>query len=61
MPAFLGIPLIGWIQIVIGTGLVLFFATKYFMRGKRTRIGEYIIRGAHVIVGDGTELFDQNV
>ena len=61
MPDFLGIPLIGWIQIVIGTGLALFFITKYIIRGKRTRTGEYIIRGVHVIVGDGTELFGQNV
>ena len=34
MPVFLGIPLIGWIQMVFGTAAVLFALIKYLRRPK---------------------------
>ena len=34
MPVFLGIPLIGWIQMVFGTAVVLFALIKYLRRPK---------------------------
>lgn len=61
MPTFLGIPLIGWIQMVIGTAIILFVLIKYISRPKKTRDGEYVIRDVHIIIGDGKEQFHQNV
>lgn len=61
MPSVFGIPLIGFIQIVIGTIIVLFVLIKYLSRPKKSKKGEYIINDVHIIVGDGTESFHQNV
>ena len=61
MPKLLGIPLIGWIQLLLGTGLVLFALVKYLRRPKKKMAAGYLIRDVHVIVGDGSELFHQNV
>ena len=61
MPTFLGIPLIGWIQILIGAGVTAFVLIKYLVRPKRKKYSGYIIKDVHIIVGDGTELFHQNV
>ncbi len=61
MPTFLGIPIIAWIQIAIGAAVVLFVLIKYHARPKKKRNGEFIIRDVHVVVGDGTEQFHQNV
>ena len=61
MPRFLGIPLIAWIQIVLGTGVVLFALIQYLRRPKKKKTDGYLIRDVHVIVGDGSELFHQNV
>ncbi len=61
MPVFLGIPLIGWIQMVIGAVIVCFVLVKYLLRPKRKKTSGYLIKNVHVIVGDGTELRGQNV
>lgn len=61
MPKILGIPLIGFIQMVIGAAIVVFILIKYFTRPGKTRRGELIIQNVHVIVGDGRELKGQNV
>ena len=61
MPTFLGIPLIGWIQMLIGAGVVAFVLIKYLVRPKRKKYSGYVIRDVHIIVGDGTELVHQNV
>ncbi len=61
MPKLLGIPLIGWIQMLLGTGLVLFALVKYLRRPKKKQTAGYLIRDVHVVVGDGSELFHQNV
>ena len=61
MPVLFGIPLIGWIQMLLGTGLVLFVLVKYLRRPKRKQTVGYLIRDVHVLVGDGSELFHQNV
>ena len=61
MPTFLGIPLIGWIQILIGAAVTAFVLIKYLVRPKRKKYSGYVIRDVHIIVGDGTELFHQNV
>ncbi len=61
MPSFLGMPLIAWIQIVLGTGVVLFTLIKYLRRPKKKKTDGHLIRDVHVIVGDGSELFHQNV
>ncbi|MCH5192438.1 MAG: amidohydrolase family protein [Oscillospiraceae bacterium] len=61
MPTFLGIPLHGWIQMMIGAAVGGFFLVKYLVRPKRKNKNEYIIKDVHIIVGDGTELFRQNV
>ena len=34
MPVLFGIPLIGWIQMLLGTGLVLFVLVKYLQIGR---------------------------
>ena len=61
MPTFFGIPLIGWIQILLGSILVLFVLFKYLLRPKKKQTAGYLIRDVHVIIGDGSELFHQNV
>ena len=61
MPTVLGIPLIGFIQMVIGTGVLLFFLIKFLARPKKNKQGEFIINNVHIIVGDGSESFYQSV
>lgn len=61
MPKLLGIPLIGWIQILLWTGLILFALVKYLRRPKKKKTAGYLIRDVHVVVGDGSEGFHQNV
>ena len=56
MPEFLGIPLIAWIQIVLGSAIVLFALIKFLRRPKKKQTDGYLIRDVHVIVGDGSEL-----
>ncbi len=61
MPRILGIPLIGFVQMVIGAGVVLFVLIKYLSRPRKPREGAFVISNVHVIVGDGTEKQDQHV
>ena len=61
MPVLFGIPLIGWIQMILGGALVLFVLIKFLLRPKKKKTEGYLIRDVHVIVGDGSELFHQNV
>ena len=61
MPVFWGVPLIAWIQIILGSGVVLFALIKFLHRPKKRKADGYLIRDVHVIVGDGSELFHQNV
>ena len=61
MPVIFGISLIGLIHMLLGTVLVLFVLIKYLLRPKKKKTAGYLIRDAHVIVGDGSELFHQNV
>lgn len=61
MLVFLGIPLIGWIQMVIGAVIVCFVLVKYLLRPKKKKTNGYLIKNVHVIVGDGSELHGQNV
>ena len=61
MPVLFGIPLIGWIQMILGGALVLFVLIKFLLRPKKKKIEGYLIRDVHVIVGDGSELYHQNV
>lgn len=61
MPYIFGIPLIGFIQMAIGAAIVAFIVVKYLTRPKRNRPGEWLIRNVHVIVGDGSELHNQDV
>lgn len=61
MPEIFGIPLIGFIQIVLGAAIIIFIAVKFMKRPAKNRPGEYIIRDVHIIVGDGTELYHRNV
>jgi len=61
MPTFLGIPLIGWILMLIGAAVVIFCLVKYLLRPKKKKTDGCLIRNVHVIVGDGSELFHQNV
>ena len=61
MPTVLGIPLIGFIQMVIGTIIILFVLIKFLTRPKKGKQGEYLIQNVHIITGDGTEAFHQNV
>lgn len=61
MPTILGIPLIGWGQIILGAAIVLFIVFKLLARRRRTKTGGYILRDVHIIVGDGSELYHQNV
>ena len=61
MPVLFGIPLIGWIQMMLGGALVLFVLIRFLLRPKKKKTAGYLIRDVHVIVGDGSELFHQNV
>lgn len=61
MPTILEIPLIGFIQMVIGGIIVIFVLIKFLTRPKKNKQGEILIKNVHVIVGDGTELKDRNV
>lgn len=60
MPTVLGIPLIGFIQMVIGAVVVLFVLIKYLGRPKSKK-DSFIIKNVHIIIGDKTEKFNQNV
>nr|DAZ19510.1 MAG TPA: hypothetical protein [Caudoviricetes sp.] len=61
MLVFLGIPLIGWIQILIGAAVTAFVLIKYLVRPKRKMTDGYLLKDVHIIIGDGNELFHQNV
>jgi imidazolonepropionase-like amidohydrolase len=61
MPTLFGINLIGFIQMTIGVAIVAFISVKYLNRKKKNKENEYTIQNVHVIVGDGSELFHQNV
>ena len=61
MPKILGIPLIGFIQMVLGALIVLFVLIKFLSRPKKPKEGSFIINNVHLIIGDGTEKFNQNV
>lgn len=52
MPTIFGIPLIGFIQMVIGAAVVLFVLIKYLGRPKNIK-DSFIIRNVHIITGDG--------
>ena len=45
MPSFLGMPLIAWIQIIVGTGVVLFALIKFLRRPRKKETDGYLIRG----------------
>ena len=61
MPNVFGIPLIGFIQMVLGTGIIVFLLIKFLTRPKKNKKGEYLINDVHIIVGDGTEKEHQYV
>lgn len=61
MPTFFGISLIGWIQMLLGTVVTIFVLIKYLVRPARRKRDGYLIKDVHVIVGDGSELYHQNV
>ena len=61
MPTVFGIPLIAFIQMIIGASVVVFLLTKYLLRPKKKKTDGYLIKNVHVIVGDGSEQFAQNV
>lgn len=61
MSNFFAIHLIRWIMITIGLGFIIFVLIKYMSRLKKNKINSYIFQDVHVIVGDGTERFHQNV
>ncbi len=61
MPEVLGIPLIAFIQMVIGAAVVAFVLIKFLTRPKKNKKGEYVICDVHIIVGDGTEKAHQYV
>lgn len=60
MPTILGMPLIGFIQMVIGAAVVMFVLIKYLGRPKNKK-DSFIIKNVHIIIGDKTEKFNQNV
>ena len=60
MPTVFGIPIIGFIQMVIGAAIVLFVLVKFLGRPKNKK-NSFIIKNVHIITGDGTEAFNQNV
>ena len=61
MPRFLGIPLFVWVQMTVGMAVCLFILIKYLHRPQKKKTDGYLIRDVHIIVGDGSELFHQNV
>lgn len=61
MPTVFGIPLIGFIQMVLGTAIIIFLVIKFLTRPKKNKKGAYIISDVHVIVGNGEEQEHQNV
>lgn len=61
MLTIFGVNFIGFIQMTIGAIIVIFISVKYLNRKKKNKKNEYIIQNVHVIVGDGGELFHQNV
>ncbi len=61
MPSVFGIPLIGFIQMVLGTAIIVFLAIKFLKRPKKNKKGEYIIKDVHIIVGNGDEASHQYV
>lgn len=61
MPSVFGIPLIGFIQMVLGTCIMVFLLIKFLTRPKKNKKGEYIISDVHIITGDGTEEFHRHV
>ena len=56
-----GLPVFARMQMALGAAVVLFVLTRYLLRPKRKKTDGYLIRDVHVIVGDGSELFHQNV
>ena len=58
MPLFINPAFIGP---VIGTAVLILILIKYLQRPKRKKADGYLIKDVHVIVGDGSELFRQNV
>ncbi|MGN0687821.1 MAG: amidohydrolase family protein [Oscillospiraceae bacterium] len=60
MPTVFGIPLIGFIQMVLGAAVVLFVLIKFLGRPKNKK-DSFIIKNVHIITGDGTEAFNQNM
>ena len=58
---FFVIPLIRWIPITIGLGVVILVLVKHIGSLKKNKIDSYIFQDVHVIVGDGSERFHQNV
>lgn len=61
MPKILGIPLIGFIQMLIGAAIVIFVVVKYLTRPKKKKQSGIVIKNVHIIVGDGSELKNQSV
>lgn len=60
MPTIFGIPLIGFVQMVIGAAIVLFVLIKYLGRPKNKK-DSFIIKNVHIITGDKTESYNKNV
>ena len=50
MPSVFGIPLIGFIQMVLGTGIIVFLLIKFLTRPKKNKKDEYIINDVHIVV-----------
>lgn len=61
MPKIFGIPLIGFVQMLIGAAIVAFVLVKYLARPKKNKQNEAVIKNVHIIVGDGSELENRNV
>ena len=61
MPKIFGMPLLGFIQMLLGAAVVLFFLLSYLTKHKKNKKDEYIISNVHIIIGDGTEKFGQYV
>ena len=47
LPNVFGIPLIGFIQIVLGTGIIAFLLIKFLTRTKKNKKSEYLINDVH--------------
>lgn len=60
MPTIFGIPLIGFIQMILGAAIVLFVLIKFLGRPKNKK-DSFIIKNVHIITGDGTEAVNRNV